>query len=86
MKAIWKQVLDRADKQVVKLPVGAQILDVQIQKGSWCLWYICSVESPLSDRYIAIYGTGSEVETLSGAYIGTIQDGPLVFHVFEVDE
>jgi len=85
MRAIWKQELNKTDQQVVYLSVGAKILDVQIQRGKWCLWYSCSVDLPLEERHIAIYATGQEVETLNGDYIGTFQDGPFVWHVFEED-
>ena len=85
MKAIWKQVLCKTDRQAIDLPVGAKILDVQVQRGEWCLWYSCGVDLPLEKRYIAIYATGQEVEALNGDYIGTFQDGPFVWHVFEED-
>ena len=86
MKAIWKQVLDKTDKQVVKLPVNSKILDVQVQDDEWCLWFLCRTETPLEERHIVIYGTGQQIDSVSGTYIGTIQDGSLVFHVFEEDE
>lgn len=86
MKVIWKQVLDKTDKQVVKLPIGADILDVQVQGGKWCLWFLCRVDTPLEERHIVTYATGQQIDSVSGSYIGTIQDGPFVFHVFEEDE
>ena len=83
MRAIWRKEIKTTGRQVVSLPVGAKILNVQVLEDSWGLWYLCNTKAPFEDRYIAVYTAGQEVG--NGTYIGTIQDGPLVFHVFEED-
>ncbi len=38
MKRVYKYPLRVNDRQIVKLPKGAEILSVQIQRGDICLW------------------------------------------------
>jgi len=82
---IWKYPLKDADQQNLKLPVGAKILTVQIQRGVACLWALVDEEMMPSTeiRTIAIYGTGNPMPDEAGEYIATFQAGEFVFHVFE---
>jgi len=84
-KAIWKYPLE-PDQASIYLPVGAEILCVQVQGSEPCLWAL--VDPATSDketRHIGIYGTGHRIEGDPGRYIGTFQlnGGTLVFHVFD---
>ncbi len=67
------------------MPVGAKILDVQMQGDKLQLWALCDNEMPNEIRKIAIYGTGNSTPNDCGEYIATFQmdGGSLVFHVFE---
>ncbi len=85
MKTVWKKVLAKTDEQVIKLPSGSKILDVQVQDNNWCLWFLCNPAAPLEERRIFIHGTGHEVDSRTFSYIGTFQDGAYVWHVFEGD-
>ncbi len=38
MISIWKFNLQTIDKQEIQMPVGAELLTVQIQNGEPCLW------------------------------------------------
>ena len=73
------------DKQVVSMPINAEILTVQIQNGVPCIWALVDTSSPLSDVSVRVYPTGGEVDTSPNLKnCGTFQmiGGGLVFHVF----
>lgn len=83
---IWKYELAVTDRQVVEMPLGAQILTVQVQRDVPCLWAIVSTDAKRMPRTIDTFGTGHAISGSPGRYIGTYQlnRGALVFHVFEV--
>lgn len=87
-KTIWKFPLQVADRQSIKMPIGAEILTVQTQNEEPCLWALVDPKAETESRYIEIFGTGHKVcydMGVSRKYISTFQmgDGRLVFHVFE---
>lgn len=87
-KQIWKYQLDTSDWNVIEMPIGAEILTVQMQGENVCLWALCYPIEDKEKRVIEIIGTGHPVEcdaTIERKYIGTYQllGGQLVFHVFE---
>ena len=82
---IWKYPLQITDYQTLRLPQDAQILSVQMQQGILCLWAKVNIDFPLENRHIAVVGTGNPIAFgIRARFIGTVQDGPLVWHVFEV--
>lgn len=90
-RCIWKFTLEVTDRQAIEMPAGAEILDVQIQRISddsrlLCLWAIVDSRAEREMRSIAIVGTGNPMSLDLSAedYIGTVQDGMFVWHVFEV--
>ena len=87
-KTIWKYELEITDNQNILMPIGAEILTVQMQDGTPCLWALLNPEADIEKRYIEIFGTGHPVSCDLGSarkYISTFQmsNGELVFHVFE---
>lgn len=86
MKTIWKFELKVDGRQEIDLPEGAQIMSVQEQHGSLCLWAMCEHGAIPKRRTIRIYGTGHAVSDADRlTFIGTVQmrGGVLVWHVFE---
>ena len=81
---IWKYELALGPDSVfdVKMPKGAQVLCVQNQGGDIFLWAKVDPEGERERRKFAIYGTGNPVPA-NGTYIGTVQQGPFEWHVFE---
>ena len=83
---VFKYPLAMVDTQTVRMPYGATILSAQIQGSSglqmWAL--VDETKTAMEIRSIVIVGTGNPVPEL-GAFIDTfqMQDGSLVFHVFE---
>lgn len=89
---IFKYPIDPVlgDLLTVRMPRGAQVLTVQVQYGTPCLWALVDPEAPHEIRTFATYGTGRPMQVPgnhNGAkYIGTyqVEGGALVFHVFEL--
>jgi hypothetical protein len=88
-KRIYKYPLLITGIQMVELPVGAEILTVQTQNESPCLWALVDHnEIEKKKVLIEMFGTGHDVQYGMGAsrkYISTFQlkGGSLVFHAFE---
>jgi len=84
MNKIFKYPLEVLSEQVVKMPKGAVILDVQVQNGKPCLWAVVDQYSPTVERTIYTLGTGQEVALRNRKHIATYQldGGELVYHVF----
>lgn len=87
-KAIWKFNLEIANRQILAMPAGAEILTAQIQNGAVCLWAIVDTGLPLVKRTIACFGTGHPFDGENAPYIGTVVLPPfgLVFHLFDCGE
>jgi hypothetical protein len=85
MARIFKYQLQVADEQQVLMPLGADILCVQVQHGQPFLWALVSDENVSEPVTIFTHGTGHETSEKIGRYIGTyqLQDGAFVGHVFE---
>lgn len=88
MRTIWKYTLQITDRQLVRMPAGAQILEAAEQDGKLCLWALVDPQAWAEVREISIVGTGNPVGDHIGAgdHIGTAQIGPFVWHVFETTE
>lgn len=95
MKTIWKKQLQVTNIQTIVLPVGSQILTMQVQHGVPYLWALVSPpETPVGGKEpipakneeitIYTYDTGHPCPQDKADYIGTYQVmfGDLVFHVF----
>ena len=86
-QTIWEYPLEIQDVQTIRMPIGAEILTVQIQDDNLCLWAVVDADSKAltEPRFIQIYGTGHPMigTSLDRKYIATFQIMKLVYHVFE---
>ena len=87
---IWKFDFNiLATSQTIRMPIGAEILTVQIQDGKPYLWAEIDADDKVlaepEPRYIQVYETGQAMigMSLDRKYIATIQIGQTVYHVFE---
>jgi hypothetical protein len=80
---IWKFPLGDGMAQDIEMPMHAEILTVQVQHGHVCLWAKVAPENVKKPRRIHIVGTGHEVPKGAFGYIGTVQQGVFVWHIFE---
>ncbi|QIW87561.1 hypothetical protein Ab1vBOLIVR4_gp44 [Agrobacterium phage OLIVR4] len=74
----------------IKIPAGADILTVDLQKvrhGEMPqLWALADMSKPVETRRIWVFGTGVPINTNAELlYISTVQihDGHLIMHFFE---
>ena len=82
---IWKFPLEVVDKQLIKLPEGAEILSVQSQHGTPHIWALVDPEENKGvERTFHIFNTGDDVSPVERKFIGTYQllSGE-VYHLFE---
>ena len=90
-KTIWKFNLKTIDTQIIEMPAGADVLTVQVQNGTPCLWAMVDPGESTRKRTFKIFGTGHQInnyKNVSLLFIGTYQllDCNEVFHVFEYVE
>ena len=87
MQTIHKYPFGVTDQLTRELPANAQVLAVQLQHGTPCLWVLLDPDAPMMPRTFCLYGTGQQIHREPGRYIGTFQlsEGDLVFHLFERD-
>ena len=86
MKTIWKYPLELKDEQIIEVPVSSEFLHVGLQNDKICLWALVNSNSnyPLVKKTILIRGTGHDIGGYytKKDYIGTVQQGQFVWHVF----
>ena len=88
-RIIYKYPLEVTDVRNISLPIGAEILTIQAQNETPCLWALIDPnEKAIEIRTIEIFGTGHPVGYdmgVSRKYISTflLRGGQLVFHAFE---
>lgn len=88
---IWKYNFEIKDVVTIEMPKGAEIVAVDTQFGKPTLWALVNPDAEAENRVLRIFGTGHPIKgnnwTLGASvkYLGTfqVQDGQLVFHVFE---
>jgi len=83
---IWKFTIQPGD-MVIRMPVGAVILDVQAQRDESVMWAIVDPDAPLEDVRLVIRGTGQNLDGWESKdnYVGSFQPHgyTLVYHVFK---
>lgn len=86
MKTIWKFPLAMESKdQLIEMPRGAQVVNVDMQDGRVCLWAIVDEDMMEEPRIFVVSGTGWGVASYA-RYVGTAAQGGggFVWHVWEV--
>ena len=82
---IWK--FELLPGMSVSMPRGAEVLHAAGQGDGLFVWALCDPDRPTESRYFDVYGTGHPCPDPDhlGRYVGTahLDDGALVFHVFE---
>lgn len=81
--AIHKFSAPLVDELSIPMPRGTRVLSVQIQNGAPQVWAAVDQDVPLLPRRFSWRGTGHPLSGSEGRFIGTVQLGPLVVHLFE---
>ncbi|MCB0515180.1 MAG: hypothetical protein KDD49_03845 [Bacteroidetes bacterium] len=88
-KKIFKYQLQTTRIQQVEMPQDAEILCIQTQNETPCLWALVKPNTITIKRTFEIFATGRSIrENANRSYVGTYQlnGGELVFHCFELHD
>jgi len=93
MKTIWKfPISDNKNYRnyvihIVPMPIGADILHIALDPtGELCLWAKVESDSSVQNYKIHCIGTGADCTSSPyWNYIGTVNEGPFVWHFFAED-
>jgi hypothetical protein len=80
---IWKYPLNGMMSDI-QMPMEAKVLTVQIQNGQPTIWAQVNPQNESETRHFTIVGTGNPFDDTNHKYIGTFQDSPFVWHLFEI--
>lgn len=84
MNAVYKYKLCAPGESIdVEMSSPSRVLRVDMQRGELMLWALVGT-GPREMRRFAVYATGDRSIPLDANYVGTVMDGPYVWHVFEV--
>ena len=67
----------------ISMPESAEVFYLGYQGNVLTMWAIVDTDSPNVNRRFSLYGTGWPIEDADLGYIGSVFDGPFVWHVFE---
>jgi hypothetical protein len=81
-ETIWKYNLTN-QHTLIQMPEGAEIICIQVQDSTPCIWAIVDPNKPLMPRHFERIGTGWDLWKNTHKYIGTYQEPGYVWHVFE---
>lgn len=84
MRTIWKFPLKVAHEQLLYLPLHFKVLKVDMQGNQPCAWIELDSEADLIATSVFMYGTGHRVAVVGAYHIGTVLDGPYVWHYYMV--
>lgn len=79
-KQIWKYDVHDGS---IRMPKGAKILSVQLQNNRPNIWAIVDPKAEMVSRLFVIVGTGEPFDDTDMSYVGTYQQPPFVWHLFE---
>ena len=84
MKTIHKYQMKKFMDPIM-MPEGAEILSIQIQRLTICIWAMVNDEAPIKQRDIYMFGTYQILpkDMSEYKYITTLQVGELIWHFFE---
>jgi len=84
MKTIYKYRVPMPGPADIRMPQGAIVLSFQTQNGAPFIWALVDEDEPVAVKELRMYGTGHPVEDVGSLkFIGTTQQGPFVWHLFE---
>jgi len=83
-RAVWKYEVGPLAETEFEIPKDATILRVGNQGGLGCIWMLVDTTQPKVKRKFVSVGTGQKFDNTGLNYIGTWENGPFVWHLFEV--
>jgi hypothetical protein len=85
VKCVYKYKILDCGNFSISMPEGAEILCVQMQGDTPCLWAMADPKEVPILRSFCVRGTGHGFDDTEGRYIGTFQTekGLFIWHLFE---
>lgn len=84
MKTIWKHTLALTDAMLrIPMPEGSTPVRFAMQNGVPCVWALVDTEREVVTRNFRVYGTGHVIPDIAAEYVGSCDDPPFVWHLFE---
>lgn len=82
---VYKYQLNRSLESILELPKGAEVLKVDVQNESICLWALVDPNAQTETRTFEVFGTGHQMDECKRRFINTffVHGGQYVFHAFE---
>lgn len=71
-----------SEKDILSIPREHQFLKVDMQGGRITFWCSVKLDSETIDVPISVIGTGREFEGDLPRHLGTVFEGPFVWHIF----
>jgi hypothetical protein len=88
-KVIFKYQIQPTTPILLHLPKNAEILFVETQQETMCIWCLVNKNARLEPRWFHLYGIGEPIQqdtlTIKETYIGTfkLKNDTLILHLFE---
>lgn len=82
MRVVWKYPIS-AEVTEVDLPVGSVVRRVEQRPEGAVAWVEHDTDRPKVPRRLIVVATGQEVPEIAHAYVGTLFQDWLVWHVYE---
>ena len=86
VKVIYKYEFTTSDMLELDLPVGSEVLHVDSQRDTVCLWVSLDVNEKRSEhRTFQTIGTGHPFKAESMRHLGTVKtfDDTFIWHIYE---
>ncbi len=79
---VWKYPL-QFPTTALPIPKGGKIVSMQVQVNTPCIWVLVDPDALNEIRTFTVFGTGHKIPDDIFEFVGTYQEGMLVWHVFE---
>jgi hypothetical protein len=85
MKTVWKYQVPIGHQVTLEIPFGGIVVHTESQDDVICLWVEVESSNPKAHRSFKVFGTGHEIQMPYAIHVGTVQQGPFVWHVYEAE-
>lgn len=83
MRSVWKWAIPTKTEFVISMPINAKFLHLTDHPQLAMWWEIPDTGAPKESHTFKVFGTGWEMPDTPMVYLGTVFQGPFVFHVYD---
>ncbi len=84
MSTVYKYPFQVDDDVRIDMPIGAEILLIETQNGVPTIWAQVNPKATYVTRRFRVVGTGHPFESDRVKHVGSFQQPPFVWHLYEV--